>query len=130
MALLDPNIQVGKRLKALRATTTLSQRALGELAGSNQSCIDRYEHGKTVVPYQVLIWYADYFEVSLDYICGRTDDPHGMYYNATPEHAQAQFTSKLQWNDFVEYCFEEGSPMNKRLKAMLLSLADEKEDGK
>ena len=122
---LDSHIQIGKRLKALRAATTLTQKAIGELAGTNQSSIDRYEHDRSIVPYRILIWYADYFDVSLDYIYGRTTDPHGKYYSFHPERVQEHFKNKTDWNEFVESCFTEGSPMNKRFKEMLLSMAAE-----
>lgn len=127
MIQLDSHLQIGKRLKALRSTTTLTQKAIGELAGTNQSSIDRYEHDRSIVPYRILIWYADYFDVSLDYIYGRTDDPHGKYYAFQPAKVQEQFRNKSDWNEFVESCFIEGSPMNKRFKEMLLRMANEQE---
>ena len=43
-----------------------------------QTAIYRYEHGVTDVPNDILLWYADFFDVSLDYIYGRTDKPQVM----------------------------------------------------
>ena len=64
---------------------------------------------------------ADVARISLDYIFGRTDDPHGMIYNNcvklglnNPEMAR-----------FVEMCFDPGSAMNERLKAMLVQMLSE-----
>jgi transcriptional regulator with XRE-family HTH domain len=48
-----------------------------KLTGTNQPNINRYENGHTVPPLDILLWYADYFDVSLDYIFGRTDEPQG-----------------------------------------------------
>ena len=59
---------IGKRLKGLRALTGKSQDALSRLMGSNQSTLNRYENDQTEAPYRILLWYADYFDVSMDYI--------------------------------------------------------------
>lgn len=116
-------IGMGERLKALRATTTLSQGALGKLAGTNQSSIDRYEHDRSIVPYRILLWYAEHFDVSLDYLYGRTDDPHGKYYSYQPQNVQEQFKNTAEWEAFIEGCFTDGSPMNRRFKEMLINMA-------
>ncbi len=43
--------------------------------GMNQNSISRYETGETQADYETLIAFADYFEVSIDYLLGRTDNP-------------------------------------------------------
>ena len=58
---------VGERLKILREGIGLSQKKMAELLDVTQPSINRYEHGKAV-PLEVLIGYADYFDVSMDYI--------------------------------------------------------------
>ena len=58
---------VGERLKTLREEMGLSQKKMAELLDVTQPSINRYEHGKAV-PIEVLIGYADYFDVSMDYI--------------------------------------------------------------
>jgi len=69
--------RIGSRLKELREGKKISQSKLAEFANTNQSSINRYENGKTTPPPETLLWYADYFNVSLDYIYGRTDEPRG-----------------------------------------------------
>ena len=54
---------VGERLKILRDGMGLSQKKMAELLDVTQPSINRYEHGKAV-PIEVLIGYADYFDVS------------------------------------------------------------------
>lgn len=39
----------------------------------NQNSISRYENGEREADYKTLIAFADYFDVSLDYLLGRTD---------------------------------------------------------
>lgn len=118
---------VGTRLKALRHSTGLSQTALAKIADSNQSSINRYEMDQSETPYRILLWYADHFDVSLDYIFCRTDNPHGKYYEYQPEMVKEKLQNKAEWSEFIEACFEEGSPLNIRLKDMLIKMAGEDE---
>ncbi len=63
------------RLKELREAKRMSQLQLGLALGLNQNSISRYESGEREADYTTLIRIADYFDVSLDYLLGRTDDP-------------------------------------------------------
>jgi len=69
--------KIGSRLRELREGAGISQSKLAEYANTNQSSINRYENGKTTPPPEILLWYAEYFDVSLDYVYGRTHDPRG-----------------------------------------------------
>lgn len=42
--------------------------------------INRYENAQTEPPSKALLCYADYFDVSMDYIFGRTEHPQGKLY--------------------------------------------------
>lgn len=44
--------------------------------GMNQNSISRYETGERQADYETLIAFADYFNVSIDYLLGRTDNPN------------------------------------------------------
>ena len=69
---------VAERLKKLRESSHLSQAKLAEqFEGVMQSAVYRYESAESFPPYSVLMQYADFFDVSLDYIFGRTDNPQG-----------------------------------------------------
>jgi Predicted transcriptional regulators len=113
---------VGKRLKSLRETLNISQSKLSKLAGTTQSTINRYEQGETSPSVKTFLWYADYFDVSLDYVFGRTDKPQGTLYNFEPEAVKAKMVKEEDWQEFVEACFEPGTPMNEKLKRMLLGM--------
>ena len=80
-------VTVGTRLRIIRKDAGLSQVELGKLAGSNQSAINRYETDRAAVPYRMLIWYAQYFDVSMDYIFGLCDDKRG---GSLPFHQKAR----------------------------------------
>jgi len=124
VSLLDT---IGSRLKAFRNSTGLSQQAFADLSNSTQSSINRFEHDQSEAPYRLLRWYADYFDVSMDYIYCRTDNPQGKLYAYTPDTLKKRMSDKGDWSQFVEACFEEGSPLNVKLKeAMIKMIGGEK----
>lgn len=41
----------------------------------SQNTISRYETGEREADYKTLILFADYFNVSIDYLLGRTENP-------------------------------------------------------
>ena len=108
---------VGKRLRTLREGVSLSQAKIAKLVGTVQSSINRYENDVGDPPFKTLIWYADYFDVSLDYIFGRTDEPQGRLYDFQPKIADND-DMKL----FIEMCFDPNSPMSGKLKDTLLQM--------
>lgn len=65
----------GTHLKALRQSKNLTQKQLAENIGASESGIQNYELGTRKPTYDMLIALADYFDVSLDYLVGRSDDP-------------------------------------------------------
>ena len=75
--MLNMNI-VGERMKELRVNARYSQKQLADLCETTQASIGRYETGLAEPPLEKLLWYANFFDVSLDYIFGRTDNPKGM----------------------------------------------------
>ena len=63
------------RLKELRKTRNISQLKLALDLNMNQNSISRYENCEREADYETLIKFAEYFDVSLDYLLGRTDNP-------------------------------------------------------
>ena len=63
------------KLRELRKKRRISQLKLAMDLGMNQNSISRYETGERQADYETLIAFADYFEVSIDYLLGRTDNP-------------------------------------------------------
>lgn len=64
-----------QRLRMLREKQRRKQYVVSELCGLNRSTIRRYERGEMGPSVEALISIADYFEVSTDYLIGRTDNP-------------------------------------------------------
>ena len=112
---------VAERMKLLREGVKLSQGKLASMLGMQQTAIFRYEVGQSFPPYQVLMKYADFFDVSLDYIFGRTDSPQGKLYDC-----QAKvWKDNKQMRDFIEMCFDPKTEANAKLKEMLMHLMEE-----
>ena len=112
---------VAERLRQLRTGMKLSQVKMAEIVGVKQSSLNRYELDMASPAYETLTRYADYFDVSLDYIFGRTDHPQGKLFECRPKVAQ----SDPDMVRFVEMCFDPASPMNGRLKETLLQMLEE-----
>lgn len=72
------------RLKSLRKGKNVSQVVLAEGLGVTRTQISDMENGKTTTTIEKLVALADYFEVSLDYLVGRTDDPVVHWLNDEP----------------------------------------------
>jgi transcriptional regulator with XRE-family HTH domain len=64
-----------KRLKELREQKNISQLKLALDLNITQNSISRYETGQREADYATLIMLADYFDVSVDYLLGRTNNP-------------------------------------------------------
>ena len=113
---------VGERLRALRDGLKISQAKIAAMIDTTQSNIVRYETSKTFPPPTTLLWYADYFDVSLDYIFGRTDQPQGKLYDYKPEALLEQTQKNEELRDFVEMCFDPNHPMSGKLKETLVRM--------
>lgn len=62
-------------LRKLRKQHNLTQIALQMKTGIDQSLISKFETGERVPPTDALIILADFYNVSIDYLLGRTDKP-------------------------------------------------------
>ena len=111
---------IGVRLRELRQSAKLSQAKIAAIVGSRQSAVARFESGEAHVPADVMIRYADYFDVSLDYIFGRTDNPQGKLYEGKMKIEKVY----PEMDKFIEMCFDPHSPMNGRLKEALFRMME------
>lgn len=63
------------RLKATRITNKKLQREMATYLGVTERHYRLCEAGRVDLPMSKLIALADYFDVSIDYLVGRSDDP-------------------------------------------------------
>ena len=62
------------RIRNLREDADKIQQEIAEYLGTSQTMYARYERGANEMPIRHLIKLSDYYQVSLDYLCGRTDE--------------------------------------------------------
>lgn len=64
-----------ERLKEVRTLQQKTQKQVADFLGIKPNAYQNYEYGKREPDITGLIALADYFDVSLDYLVGRSDDP-------------------------------------------------------
>lgn len=66
---------LGSRLKKLRLDKKITQEELGKKVNVTKVSICGYENGNRNPDTETLRFLADYFNISVDYLLGRTDNP-------------------------------------------------------
>ena len=115
---------IGKRLRTLRESLSLSQAKLAELLGITQSSLNRYENGQSTPTVELFRKYADFFDVSMDYIFARCEEPQGKLYHYQPK----VWKNAAEMEQFVEMCFDPKSPYYNRMKESVLQMFSETAD--
>lgn len=65
---------LGKNLKETRLKHSHTQLVTSRIIHTNQSNYSRYEHGKNIIPTSIIIGFSKYYNVSIDYLCGKKKD--------------------------------------------------------
>lgn len=66
----------GEKIADLREKRGQTQEDLAAKLGISRASLSHYEKNRREPDYATLTKLADYFQVSVDYLLGRTDDPH------------------------------------------------------
>lgn len=112
---------INEVLRDLRKSNKMTQGDLANYLNISIQKVSHYESGYNSVPVEVLIKYADFFDVSLDYIAGRTDNPQGKMFECVPK----KWTQNKEISDFFDACFSPSSPIFEKLKSEFLSAIKE-----
>ena len=67
--------KLNERLIELKEQKSILQKDIAEQVGVSLRSYQRYEYGDRQPTADILIALADFFDVSLDYLVGRTDNP-------------------------------------------------------
>ena len=62
-----------QRIQDLRTDADMSQKQLSEILHISQRSYSHYETGLRNIPVEMLIRLANYYDISVDYLVGRTD---------------------------------------------------------
>lgn len=63
------------RLRALREDRDMSQTQVAKMLGMSQTGYSKYETGENDIPTVILIRLARFYNTSIDYLLGESDDP-------------------------------------------------------
>lgn len=63
------------RLRDLRQDNNLTQEQCAKIAYISKNSYIRYEKGEREIPLDVLVKYAKFYNISIDYIAGLTNTP-------------------------------------------------------
>ncbi len=64
-----------KRIRDLREDKDLNQTAVAKMLGMSQTGYSKYETGENDIPTVILIKLANFYQTSIDYLLGQTDNP-------------------------------------------------------
>lgn len=65
-----------QRIRDLREDKDLTQKEMGQILYCSQRVYSNYERGDIDIPTPILIKLADFHNVSVDYLLGRTNNPN------------------------------------------------------
>ena len=88
----DTYTEFGKRLKALRKTRKMTQEELADEMGISKTSVVNYEGGTRKVPLELIIKFAEYFNVSMDELMGinvTNQDREHMIFSNNPRMIEA-----------------------------------------
>ena len=65
----------GERLRILIEDKDMTQTEVAKMLTMSQTGYSKYETGENDIPTNILIKLADFYDVSVDYLLNRTDNP-------------------------------------------------------
>ena len=112
----------GENLVNLRKRKGVSQEQLAEVLGLTRQTISKWELNQSTPDLQYILQMGEFFNVSLDYIFGRTDNPQGM-------QKYPAIKSALEKDGGLEalmtMCFTPGTVFNEKLKEVISQMLRE-----
>ncbi len=64
-----------KRIRDLREDLDMTQAEIANMLGMSQTGYSKYETGENDIPTTILIKLANFYNTSIDYLLGQTDEP-------------------------------------------------------
>jgi len=96
----------GDRLKELRKERKLNQSEVGDALGLSASAIGMYEQNRRTPDPEILKKIAEYFNVSIDYLLGRTNIADPYIPESYAEKNKAATRDLMQYENFIEHAGE------------------------
>ena len=86
---------ISELLRALRENLNILQAKLAHEIDITHASVNRYETNKIVPTAETLLWYASRFDVLLDYIFSRAEEPQGQLRECQVSAVQAEQTKEI-----------------------------------
>ena len=121
-------IKFNMRLKELRLANGLTQKELAKSIEVGRTTISEYESGKIVPKHEGLLKLANYFNVSVDYLTGVSDEPATRQSN---EHELDKLLNTLDYilmNEYDSPVRYEGVILNTYEKLMISQFLEQVRD--
>ncbi len=68
-------MKTAERIRSLREDKDLTQTYIAKILNTSQTVYSRYERDERSLPIEMLYELCEFYNVSADYILGRTDNP-------------------------------------------------------
>jgi transcriptional regulator with XRE-family HTH domain len=87
-------LNIGNRIADLRSERKLTQEELALKLGITRAALSHYENNRREPDHETTQKVADFFNVTIDYLLGRSNDPKSML-----DHATREFVDSLELSD-------------------------------
>ena len=114
---MNINKIVADRLKSLRKDKKLTQTDMAKLLNVTQNAIFRYESGQNEPSLSTILFYSEYFNVSIDYIFGKER-------KITSSQINKRASDKEDMKEFINYCFTPGTELFELIKYYVKELVN------
>ncbi|WP_458786521.1 helix-turn-helix domain-containing protein [Vallitalea sediminicola] len=111
-----------KRLKKLRIDNHLTQEELGKKVNLKKAAISKYENGKNEPNIDVIIKLAKIFNVSVDYLAGKTDNFTPISDNITIKEIDKKLDHFIEEIAETNNLMFNGNPMDELTREVLLDM--------
>lgn len=68
-------VELHERMKAIQTDSDIKIKTLAAQFKISENVLGNYLNGRRAVPYDVLVKFAEYYQVTADYLLGLTEDP-------------------------------------------------------
>ncbi len=104
------------RLKELREQRCFTQDRLAQEIGTSQQTISRIEAGKALIPMDLAINASQYFNISVDYLLGLTNERHNQVIRNRLQHCIINYEEIIE--DLASLCPEYQSTVHLMIKTL------------
>ena len=112
-------MKFAERFSQLRIDNDVKQKELARMLNLSVASISHYETGVNFPDLKSLVEIANFFDVSLDYLVGRTDYKHEIDYDATLKLTKGNITYRALLNKIMLLNLESRDDLLKYLNLLL-----------